>query len=93
MFTFCVLGVQLYGGKVSSDPDSEINKGLLVGDPHSTVAVGPSVVLKQPVSPSNAILINWIQRLWNDDHDTNGDQVPYNIDGGRAHEMAPFGKM
>eukprot|EP00904_Undaria_pinnatifida_P002813 jgi/Undpi1/12532/HiC_scaffold_6.g02201.m1 len=28
MFTFCVLGVQLYGGLVSPDPDSELNKKI-----------------------------------------------------------------
>lgn len=30
MFTFCVLGVQLYGGLVSPDPDSELNKKIAV---------------------------------------------------------------
>ena len=30
MFTFCVLGMQLYGGLVSPDPDSELHKKIAV---------------------------------------------------------------
>lgn len=43
MFTFCVLGVQLYGGLVSSDPESEAYKKISVSMSRRRLVDSPSV--------------------------------------------------